>query len=548
MSEEDDTRRRLALSIVAFLRHELTSSDLSLEIRDNLEIAIESLKNAYELRGIHEIQRRSLLDMFIQVYNPVSVADRLRADALKVEANTKMANEQYEEAEQDYSKAIELDRFNSIFYCNRAGARIKLQKYYEATSDCRQALNLNPDYAKAYARMGQAYASLDRHRNAAHYFRQALELEPDNETYRNNLRAAEERVAEDPASLMGNLLNGILSSALGITGGGRSAPGRMNGPRQAQELDPDNETHRNNLRSDTEQIASEDPSSMMGTIVSGILSSVLAGGGSESGGFMIISEPHMEEENESGQVSNDSNTGGFSSSESSGDLENELLHLGILLGFPISPEADGQISDERCNSVEQTTNDVEAAQNVPDYTNEVPEKQNSTPQQSETKKPETEDGSKFVTGVETVPEISNTDESKDLITFNETPEIPSTLPQQSKTQKANNSNSSQTSDNAGNVQNNASSGNKLNDTKPSWSMSNKQTKHQDESQSHNSKSFKKGVTNFFKNFGKSTSNAEIDNNHEKSADTNENDLQNRSKETEQKIKESELPPKKKEEN
>jgi tetratricopeptide (TPR) repeat protein len=44
--------------------------------------------------------------------------------------------------------------------------------------------------------MGLAYASLNDHHRARDCYKKAVELDPQNESYRNNLRIAEEKVAE----------------------------------------------------------------------------------------------------------------------------------------------------------------------------------------------------------------------------------------------------------------------------------------------------------------------------------------------------------------
>jgi small glutamine-rich tetratricopeptide repeat-containing protein alpha len=44
--------------------------------------------------------------------------------------------------------------------------------------------------------MGLAYASLNDHHRARDCYKKAVELDPQNESYRNNLRIAEEKVSE----------------------------------------------------------------------------------------------------------------------------------------------------------------------------------------------------------------------------------------------------------------------------------------------------------------------------------------------------------------
>ncbi|XP_035228632.1 small glutamine-rich tetratricopeptide repeat-containing protein 2-like [Stegodyphus dumicola] len=222
MSDEDDSRR-LVVAITDFLREQLQSrEDMTPEDRDSLEIAIECLEMAYGLENNdYTLLRfsRPLQDMFAQVANPVPVKAKLEADECKIEGNRKVVQGQFQEAVDLYTRAIELDKWNAIYYCNRAGARIELRNFFDAVEDCRFALTLNPDYAKAYARMGQAYAMMNKHRRAAWCYRKALDLEPENEQYRNNLS-----VSENQSGVQGSIsiLQNILSS---IFGGGSSNQG-----------------------------------------------------------------------------------------------------------------------------------------------------------------------------------------------------------------------------------------------------------------------------------------------------------------------------------
>lgn len=44
-----------------------------------------------------------------------------------------------------------------------------------------------------------ALASLNKHTEAVSYYRKALDLDPDNETYRTNLKIAEDKVDSSPS-------------------------------------------------------------------------------------------------------------------------------------------------------------------------------------------------------------------------------------------------------------------------------------------------------------------------------------------------------------
>ena len=121
-----------------------------------------------------------------------------------------------------YSKAIELDGSNPVFYCNRAAAHSKLNNHYAAIEDCKRAIDMDPKYGKAYGRMGLAYSSVDRHKEAVECFEEALKLEPDNESYKTNLDLAKEKSAAPaaarpafPAGMMGGPGGMDLNALLG---------------------------------------------------------------------------------------------------------------------------------------------------------------------------------------------------------------------------------------------------------------------------------------------------------------------------------------------
>ena len=116
---------------------------------------------------------------------------------MKTEGNNLMRTEKFQEALDMYSKAIELDGSNPVFYCNRAAAHSKMNNHHLAIEDCQRAIDMDPSYSKAYGRMGLAHSSLNKHKEAVDNFKKALELEPDNESYKSNLQIAEDKVSSD---------------------------------------------------------------------------------------------------------------------------------------------------------------------------------------------------------------------------------------------------------------------------------------------------------------------------------------------------------------
>lgn len=82
--------------------------------------------------------------------------------------------------------------------------------YNPVIQDCKTALSIDPQYSKAYGRMGLAYSSLQNYKEAKECFQKAVEMEPDNESYRNNLQLAEEKITQHGMGSLG--LGGALSN------------------------------------------------------------------------------------------------------------------------------------------------------------------------------------------------------------------------------------------------------------------------------------------------------------------------------------------------
>ena len=73
-----------------------------------------------------------------------------------------MRTEKFVDALEMYSKAIELDGGNPVFYCNRAAAHSKMNNHHLAIEDCQRAIDMDPSYSKAYGRMGLAHRCVDQ--------------------------------------------------------------------------------------------------------------------------------------------------------------------------------------------------------------------------------------------------------------------------------------------------------------------------------------------------------------------------------------------------
>jgi len=236
-------KRRLVYSILKFCSAELQSNDLSDDAKESLEVASQCLQSAYSLtlddkhlqvsKSLEEIFNTATHNEPLHKKGPPSSADKEEAERLKTEGNNLMRTEKFQDALGMYTKAIELDGSNPVFYCNRAAAHSKMNNHHLAIEDCQRAVDMDPSYSKAYGRMGLANSSLEKHKEAVENFKKALELEPDNESYKSNLQIAEDKV-QTVGSPGGMATAGGLGGLGGMGGmpgmGGMDLSGFLNNP------------------------------------------------------------------------------------------------------------------------------------------------------------------------------------------------------------------------------------------------------------------------------------------------------------------------------
>ncbi|XP_043467653.1 small glutamine-rich tetratricopeptide repeat-containing protein alpha-like [Leptopilina heterotoma] len=215
--------RQLVASIVQFLTRQLEDGGLTADSRESLEVAIQCLESAYNVQASDAPP-----DTFLTIgggggggssrvvnetptLGPQATAEqKAEAERLKNEGNDLVKAEKLHEALANYTQAIQLDGHNAVYYCNRAAVHSKMGNFNSVISDCKIALSIDQFYSKAYGRMGLAYSSLQNYKEAKECFQKALEMEPDNESYRNNLQLAEEKIAQQGLGSLG--LGGSLSN------------------------------------------------------------------------------------------------------------------------------------------------------------------------------------------------------------------------------------------------------------------------------------------------------------------------------------------------
>lgn len=117
----------------------------------------------------------------------------LTADEVKAKGNELMSQCKYTEAIAAYTKAIELNPENALFFANRSAAYTHIKDYAKAILDSERSIALNPSYAKSYSRLGTALFYDAQYEKAVQAFSKACELDPDNQMYKEDLKRAEDK-------------------------------------------------------------------------------------------------------------------------------------------------------------------------------------------------------------------------------------------------------------------------------------------------------------------------------------------------------------------
>ena len=94
-------------------------------------------------------------------------------------------NKKFEEAINNFTKAIELDRDDKNIYISRGFAYMNIEKYEEAIEDLTKAIELGENDKFIYASCGFAYMEIEKYKEAIGYFTKVLEYEDDKIIYRN---------------------------------------------------------------------------------------------------------------------------------------------------------------------------------------------------------------------------------------------------------------------------------------------------------------------------------------------------------------------------
>jgi hypothetical protein len=122
-----------------------------------------------------------------------SEADKASAVEAKNAGNVHLKAGRYGDAVAEYTRAIDLDPENAVYYSNRCAAYLKQNKSGDlkrALEDAEECIRNKRDWAKGYARKGTVLSYMGKRKESVEAFEQALEIEPNNSLYKESLNEA----------------------------------------------------------------------------------------------------------------------------------------------------------------------------------------------------------------------------------------------------------------------------------------------------------------------------------------------------------------------
>ncbi|BFU21641.1 tetratricopeptide repeat containing protein [Entamoeba histolytica HM-1:IMSS-B] len=108
------------------------------------------------------------------------------AESHKAKGNDLFTKKDYATAICEYSRAIECDPFNHIYYSNRSACYCYLNNDELAVRDGEKCVELCPTFAKGYSRLSAALMKMGKLQEAKEAIDKALSIEPENQNYLNS--------------------------------------------------------------------------------------------------------------------------------------------------------------------------------------------------------------------------------------------------------------------------------------------------------------------------------------------------------------------------
>lgn len=128
----------------------------------------------------------------------------------KAKGNAALVAKNFSEAIENYSKAIDLDGTNHVFYSNRSAAYLSKNDAVNALEDANSCIGLKPDFPKGYSRKGAALHALKRYNDSIAAFEEGLKKFPGDPGLTNGLESVKkEKDGPPPSAGGGGMMGGL---------------------------------------------------------------------------------------------------------------------------------------------------------------------------------------------------------------------------------------------------------------------------------------------------------------------------------------------------
>jgi stress-induced-phosphoprotein 1 len=112
------------------------------------------------------------------------------AEEFKAKGNAALEAGKMTEAIENYTKAINADGTNHVYYSNRSAAFLKKGDANNALEDANSTIAINPGFSKGYSRKGAALHALKRYNDAIAAFEEGLSKFPNDAALKSGLESA----------------------------------------------------------------------------------------------------------------------------------------------------------------------------------------------------------------------------------------------------------------------------------------------------------------------------------------------------------------------
>lgn len=124
------------------------------------------------------------------------MCDKTAAAAEKALGNPAFSAKKYKEAIEFYTKALEQDPLDHVFYSNRSACYAESDEFEKALRDAERCIAINPQFAKGYSRHAHALFNVGRYVEMEAAAKKGLEIDSESAALQELLKQAETETKE----------------------------------------------------------------------------------------------------------------------------------------------------------------------------------------------------------------------------------------------------------------------------------------------------------------------------------------------------------------